>query len=228
MAQARVSKRETSEGRRNRMGRILKILKSTYPDAHCSLGHQSPFQLLVATVLSAQCTDERVNKVTPDLFRRFPDARAMSQAKASELEALIRSTGFFKNKAKSLLELSKTLTERYEGQVPKTLDELVGLRGVGRKTANVVLGVVYGVPGLVVDTHVGRLSRRFGMTRSTDPVKVEHEMMEIVPKKDWVLYAHLLIDHGRAICMARSPDCGHCPVASECPKTGVTLRPAGA
>lgn len=204
-----------------RMKEILRVLKIEYPEAECSLTHSSPFQLLIATILSAQCTDERVNRVTPILFDKFPTAAAMAQADLPELERLIQSTNFYKNKAKALLETSKTLVEKYQGNVPSNLDQLIELRGVGRKTANVVLGVAFGVPGLVVDTHVGRLSRRMGFTALLDPVLVEHEMMKTVPNEEWVLYAHLLIDHGRKICTARKAMCDICPIARLCPKVGV-------
>jgi endonuclease-3 len=203
------------------MGEILRILKRTYPEAECSLHYKNPFQLLIAVILSAQCTDERVNKVTPALFRRLPTPQAMASADLGELEELVRTTGFFKNKAKSLKECSTALVERHAGKVPRTLEELTALRGVGRKTANVVLGVAYGVPGLVVDTHVGRLTRRMGFTKATDPVKVEHEMMEIVPREDWSLFAHLMINHGRETCTARKAMCEECPVNRYCPKVGV-------
>lgn len=204
-----------------RVRRVLALLKKTYPQAHCSLRHENPFQLLVATVLSAQCTDARVNQVTPALFARFPTPAAMSVAKLSDLESLIRSTGFYKNKAKSLQALSADLVSRHSGAVPQSIEELTRLRGVGRKTANVILGNAFGIPGLVVDTHVGRLSRRLGFTRHEDPVKVEYELMEIIPKKDWTLYSHWLIDHGRAVCDARNPGCEHCVLAELCPKIGV-------
>jgi endonuclease III len=218
MAQARLDK---AEGEWRRMKEILRILKREYPEATCSLLFDSPFQLLVATILSAQCTDERVNKVTPDLFQRFPDSEEMAKAKVSEIETLIRSTNFFRNKAKAISETSKILVTEYAGKVPMDLEKLTQLRGVGRKTANVVLGVAYGVPGLVVDTHVGRLSRRLGFTKDSDPVKVEHTMMEIVPKEDWTIYAHLMIDHGRKICTARKAHCEICIVSQLCPKVGV-------
>jgi len=204
-----------------RIQKILRKLKKLYPDAHCSLYFESPFQLLVATVLSAQCTDERVNKVVPGLFKKFPTPFAMSKASHKEIEKLIHSTGFYKNKAKSILSLSNALVEEYEGEVPKTLDQLHALRGVGRKTANVVLGNAFGVPGLVVDTHVGRLVRRFGFTKLTDPEKVEQAMMKLVPKNDWVIFSHLLIAHGRAVCQARSPHCEVCGLSAECKKVGV-------
>ncbi len=204
-----------------RMREILRVFDQVYPEAECSLTHASPFQLLVATILSAQCTDERVNKVTPPLFARFPGPREMAAASLKEIESLIRTTGFFHSKALSIQSASQSLLDLHGGEVPRDLEKLIALRGVGRKTANVVLGVAFGVPGLVVDTHVGRLSRRMGFTREMDPVKVEHEMMAIVPRERWSDYAHLLIFHGRAICTARRAFCEECPVARLCPKIGV-------
>jgi endonuclease-3 len=209
---------EKLESEKERMVEILALLKKEYPGAHCSLTYSSPFQLLVATVLSAQCTDERVNRVTPALFERFPTPFLMAEARISEIEELVRSTGFFRSKAKSILELSGSLVQSHGGRVPADRDLLTQMRGVGRKTANVVLGVAFGVPALVVDTHVGRLSRRMGFTRQKDPVKVEMKMMEIVPKTDWTLYAHLLIDHGRKICTARKPLCEACLLKGLCPQ----------
>ncbi len=198
---------------------ILRILKKTYPDAHCSLDFINPFQLLISTILSAQCTDERVNKVTPELFKRFPTPEKMSKAKISELENLIRSTGFFKNKAKSLSEASKILMEKFNGEVPHSIEELTALKGVGRKTANVVLGSAFGMnEGVVVDTHAGRLSRRMGFTKNIAPVKVEQDLMKIVPQKDWTLFSLMLVFHGRARCMARNPDCENCEIKELCPK----------
>ena len=204
-----------------RMGEILRILKREYPEAQCSLFFNNPFELLVATILSAQCTDEQVNKITPALFNKFPTPEAMSQAKLSEIEKLVKTTGFFRNKAHNIKEASRAIVEEHGGQVPSTLDELVELRGVGRKTANVVLGNIFGTPGLVVDTHVGRISRRMGFTRSEDPVKVEHEMEVIVPREDWTMFSHLMISHGRAICTARRAKCDECVISRYCPKVGV-------
>jgi endonuclease-3 len=204
-----------------RMGMILKIFEREYPEAKCSLDFKNPFELLCATILSAQCTDERVNMTTPALFKKFPTPQAMAKAKLPELEKLIHSTGFYKNKAKSLKSASHDIVELHGGKVPGTLEELIELHGVGRKTANVVLGNIFAVPGLVVDTHVGRLSRRMGFTKETDPVKVEHEMMEIVPREKWTEFGHLMISHGRAICQARSPKCDECPIRSYCPRIGV-------
>lgn len=203
-----------------RMGEILKTLKREYPESQCSLSYSSPYQLLIATILSAQCTDERVNKVTPALFQKYPSADKMAQAPLKEIEKFIQSTGFFRSKARAILETSQELVERYNGEVPRSLDKLTNLRGVGRKTANVVLGVAYHIPGLVVDTHVKRLTFRMGFTKSKDPIKIEQEMMEIVPKEDWTIFAHLMIDHGRKICTARKAFCGECIVSRYCPKMG--------
>jgi endonuclease-3 len=204
---------------------IIRILQREYPEAKCYLDHGSAFQLLVATILSAQCTDDRVNKTTPALFACFPDAAAMAKAKPAELEKLIQPTGFYKNKTKAILETSRILTETYGGVVPRTLDELVALRGVGRKTANVILGNAYGIPGFVVDTHVGRITRRLGFTREMDPVKVEYEVREFVPVENWTMFSLWLIAHGRAICTARRAFCERCPISRLCPKIGV-LSPA--
>ncbi|MBI2605313.1 MAG: endonuclease III [Deltaproteobacteria bacterium] len=204
---------------------IVRVLKRAYPGAKCSLDYSTPYQLLVSTILSAQCTDERVNKVTPALFRRFPDARAMAKADLEAIEQLVKTTGFYKSKALSLSESARAIAERHGGEVPRDLEALVKLRGVGRKTANVVLGNAFGKPeGVVVDTHVGRLSRRLGLTKQTDPVKVEHELAAIVPKKEWTMFSHLLIHHGRARCMARNPDCVGCEISELCPKIGVMLK----
>lgn len=218
MAQAQV------KAQTERMERILTKLKKEYPEAKCSLKYSSPYQLLVATILSAQCTDERVNKVTPGLFERFPTARDMMNADLGEIEKLVQSTGFFRSKARSILESSRDIVEKHGGEVPRQLEELVKLRGVGRKTANVVLGVAFGVPGLVVDTHVKRLTRRMGFTKSQDPVKIEQEMIKVVPKQDWTLFAHLMIDHGRKICTARKAYCDQCCVLRDCPQVGVQKK----
>lgn len=207
------------------MKEVLRRLKREYPEAHCALNHRNAFELLCATILSAQCTDARVNLVTPELFRRYPDPQSMARASVGDLEKRIQSTGFFRNKAQSLSQMSQALVRDHGGEVPRTLEELTALRGVGRKTANVVLGNVFGIPGLVVDTHVGRLSRRMGFTRSIDPEKVEQEMMKLVPRDDWTLFSHLLISHGRAVCDARKPRCGECVLSGLCPKVGVA--PAG-
>lgn len=201
---------------------VLKSLKKHYPDAHCALNFETPFQLLIATILSAQCTDERVNKVTVELFRHFPDATAMSQSSIEELEQLIRSTGFFKNKAKNIKECCALLVKNHGAQVPKTMEELYALPGVGRKTANVVLGNAYGIAsGVVVDTHVTRLANRFGWVKLQDAVKIEQKLNEMCAQKDWVMLSHYLISHGRSLCKARSPDCEKCFLNKPCPKRGL-------
>lgn len=197
---------------------VLRRLTAGYPDAHCELDYRNPFQLAVATVLSAQCTDKRVNMVTPELFRRWPDAESLASAPISEIEAVIRSTGFFRNKAKSLSGLANALCTNHEGVVPGTMDELVALPGIGRKTANVVLGNAFGRnEGIVVDTHVARLSARLGFTRETDAVKIERALIPLFPRKSWTLLAHLLIWHGRRVCIARKPRCTDCALADICP-----------
>jgi endonuclease-3 len=203
-----------------RARRINRELALTYPDAHCELDFASPLQLLVATVLSAQTTDKKVNEVTPQLFRRYPDAAALAGADRAELETLLKPTGFFRAKTDAVIKLGAALVERYDGQVPGRLADLVTLPGVGRKTANVVLGNAFGVPGITVDTHFGRLSRRFGWTREDDPVKVEHEVGALIERKDWTMLSHRLIWHGRRVCHARRPACGACPVARWCPSYG--------
>ncbi len=196
---------------------IIKLLKTEYPDAGCSLSFGNPLELLVATILSAQCTDERVNQVTGRLFKKYPAAMDYAKADQSELEQDIRSTGFYKNKAKSIINCSKSLLEKYGGQVPASLDKLVQLEGVGRKTANVVLGSYFGIPSMVVDTHVSRLTQRLGLTSRNDPVKIEFELMEQVPKQDWVIFSHLLIHHGRKVCKARRPLHEDCCINTLCP-----------
>lgn len=215
-------KKETLEERKTRARLIVGRLRAAYPHAKCSLDFSGTYQLLVATILSAQCTDERVNIVTPALFARFPDAQSMARAKPAAVERLIRSTGFFKSKTAALIESAKAIVENHGGSVPASLEALTGLRGVGRKTANVVLGNAYGVPGIVVDTHVGRVSFRLGLTFETKPEKVEQDLMAVIPKSEWVQFCHELIFHGRSRCVARRPDCPHCEVADLCPKNGVT------
>jgi endonuclease-3 len=201
---------------------ILTRLKKEYPDAHCELDFDTPLQLLIATILSAQCTDKRVNMVTPELFRSFPDAKSLAAADPEKLENLIKSTGFVRNKTKSLLGMSAAVVERHDGEVPANMDELVNLPGVGRKTANVVLGNAFSRNvGVVVDTHVGRLSVRLGLTDETDPVKVEQALMPLFPQDDWALLSHLLIFHGRRVCVARSPKCGDCVLNDICPSARV-------
>ena len=209
---------ETSLVRRAR--KINRVLAETYPDARCELDFDNAFELLVVTVLSAQTTDKRVNAVRPALFATYPDAAAMAGADRAELEQLIQPTGFFRAKTESLLKLSQALVGWYDGQVPGSLKELVALPGVGRKTANVVLGNAFGVPGITVDTHFGRLARRFAWTEETDPVEAEHAIGALFPKKDWTMLSHRLIWHGRRVCHARNPACGACPVAQWCPAYG--------
>jgi endonuclease III len=202
--------------------KIARRLAEQYPDATCSLDFQSPLELLVATILSAQCTDVRVNQVTKGLFRKYPTAAHYARAKLPELERDIQSTGFFRNKAKSIQNGCRTLLERYDGQVPKNIDQLVELPGIGRKTANVVLGTAYGIAvGVVVDTHVGRISRRLGLTAEKDPEKVERELMGQFAQKEWISLSHRMIHHGRRYCTARSPKCEECPLESLCPRIGV-------
>jgi endonuclease-3 len=203
-----------------RARRINRELADLYPTAHCELDFTTPLELSVATILSAQCTDKRVNEVTPALFRRYPDAAAYAGAERLEVEELIRPTGFFRNKTTSIIKLGQALVENFDGEVPHTLKELVTLPGFGRKTANVVLGNAFGVPGITVDTHFGRLVRRWKWTDETDPVKVEHAVGALFPRKDWVLLCHHLIWHGRRMCHAKKPACGVCPLARMCPSYG--------
>lgn len=203
-----------------RARRIHRALAATYPDARCELDFGTPLELLVATVLSAQCTDKRVNLVTPTLFARFPDAAAYAAASLAEVEDLVRPTGFFRPKARALVGIGGALVDRFDGEVPARLENLVTLPGVGRKTANVVLGDAFGVPGITVDTHVGRLARRWGWTTSEDPVRIEQEIGLLVERKEWTLLSHRVIFHGRRVCFARRPACGACPVASLCPSYG--------
>nr|WP_307846546.1 endonuclease III [Actinospica durhamensis] len=212
-----------------RARKINRVLAELYPDAHCELDFHDPLELIVATILSAQCTDVRVNQVTPALFARYRSAADYAGADRVELEELIRPTGFYRNKAASILGLGRELCARFDGEVPGRLEDLVTLPGVGRKTANVVLGNAFDVPGLTVDTHFGRLVRRFGWTTLEDPVKVEHEIGELFPRTEWTLLSHRLIFHGRRICHARRPACGACPLAALCPSYGVgELDPAKA
>jgi endonuclease-3 len=206
---------------RERVESINRSLKKLYPDAACALHFENPLQLMVATILSAQCTDVRVNIVTPALFARYKTAADFAASKPEELEEYIKSTGFFRNKAKNIRAACQAIVEQHGGQVPGTLEDLIKLPGVGRKTANVILGNAFQTPGITVDTHVGRLSRRLGLTKLDDPVKVEFALMEIVPQSDWTNFSHLLILHGRNICFARKPLCESCVLAEVCPKIGV-------
>lgn len=219
LAQAR---REAKAAKRTRAAEVYRRLHETYPDSRCALDHTSPLELLVATILSAQCTDKRVNEVTPALFRRYPEAAAYAAAPLLDLEQMVKSTGFFRNKSKALQGLGRALIEKHAGQVPHTMDELRVLPGVGRKTANVVLGNAFHENvGVVVDTHVGRLSRRLGLSFHDDPEKVERDLMALLPQETWTLWSHLLIDHGRKICLARKPQCAVCVLADICPSAEV-------
>lgn len=212
---------ESALARTRRARRIDRALAVRYPDAHIELDFRSPFELLVATVLSAQTTDVRVNLTTPALFARFPDAAAMAAADPTELEEILRPTGFFRAKTRAVIGIGQVLVERFGGEVPGRMKDLVTLPGVGRKTANVVLGNAFGVPGLPVDTHVLRLSGRLGLTDSDDPVQVEQDVCALLPRKDWTMASHHLIFHGRRTCFARKPACGACPVFALCPSAGI-------
>jgi endonuclease-3 len=196
---------------------VLRRLKKEFPDAECALDHETPHELLAATILSAQCTDKRVNLVTRDLFAKYRNVAAFAHADQAEMETDVRSTGFFRNKAKSLIRMSQDVLEKHGGEVPRTMEELTALPGVGRKTANVLLGNAFGIPGMVVDTHVTRLSNRLGFTKQKDAVKIEFELMDLLPKKWWTVSSHLLILHGRKTCGARRADCGSCTVRRSCP-----------
>jgi endonuclease-3 len=203
------------------MRTILRRLHKEYPESRCSLTFRDPFQLVLATILSAQCTDERVNMVTPELFRRYPTPRALADADLPEVEEVIRSTGFYRNKARNLVGCAQHLVLHHKGKVPSTLEELVALPGVGRKTANVVLGNAFGTPGLVVDTHVTRLSNLLQLTHHKDAVKIEHDLMQVTPRSEWTNVAHLFIDHGRKVCIARRPQCDACVLNDLCPASQV-------
>jgi len=212
--------RETKVDRKERTEQVIKLLKRAHPDAHCALNHSNAFELLIATILSAQCTDERVNIVTADLFRKYRRPEDYLKVRDVELQQDIKTTGFFRNKTKSIQGACKMLVEEFKGEVPRTMDELLQLPGVARKTANVVLGVAYGIAvGIVVDTHVSRLSQRLRQTKQKDPGKIESELMELVPKKDWIIFSHLLIFHGRRVCKARRPLCEECVVERLCPSS---------
>jgi endonuclease-3 len=220
----KVPKPKTAAERKARMNRILAELDNIFPKATCALTHKNPWQLLVATILSAQCTDERVNKVTPELFKKYPTIEAMANASQDEVAADIRSTGFFNNKARSLIGAAKTIVADYKGQVPRSMEELLKVPGAARKTANVVLGTAYGIPaGVVVDTHVQRISQRLDLTKNEEPVKVEQDLMSILPQDRWILFAHQVIHFGRQICIARKPRCASCPLDPVCYSKDKTL-----
>lgn len=214
--------RESKKARRERAGEVYDLLLQTYPDAHCELHHSNAYELTAATILSAQCTDVRVNMVTPDLFREYPTPAELAGARQEDVEEIVRSTGFYRNKARNLIGMGEAVVERHGGEIPQTMAELVKLPGVGRKTANVVLGNAFGIDeGVVVDTHVKRIAGRLRFTRQTDPVKVERDLMDIFPRERWTLLSHLLIFHGRSLCPARKPRCAECPVAHLCPSATV-------
>ena len=211
---------ETEIGRKRRARRMARALALIHPDAHCELDHASPLQLAVATILSAQCTDQRVNEVTPKLFARYPTAADYAAADRSELEEIIKPTGFFRNKTDSLIKLGQALVDQYGGEVPGTMPALVGLPGIGRKTANVILGNAFDVPGLTVDTHFARLVGRWRWTDELDPVKIETAVGKLIERRDWTMLSHRIIFHGRRVCHARKPACGACPLARDCPSYG--------
>ena len=216
----RVAAGEPALGRARRVGRMLRELAETHTDAHCELDFTTPYELAVATILSAQTTDVRVNEVTPKLFARYRAAADYASADRAELEELIHSTGFYRNKATSLIGLGRAVVEKHDGVLPHTLDELVALPGIGRKTANVILGNAFDIPGITVDTHFGRLVRRWGWTEEEDPVKVEHAVGALVPKRDWTIVSHQVIFHGRRVCHAKKPACGACTLSADCPSFG--------
>jgi endonuclease III len=214
--------KESTEPKKARVAKIIAGLQKAYPDAHCELNHSNPLELLIATILSAQCTDKRVNMVTPQLFKKYPTAKDYANARQSELEEEIKTTGFYRNKAKSITKAAKNIVEKHGGKVPNTMEELIALGGVGRKTANVVLGNAFNInTGVVVDTHVARLSQRLGLTKEKDPVKIELALMNLVPQEQWTMFSHWLIWHGRRRCYARNPDCPNCEIKGVCPKIGV-------
>jgi len=215
----KVTKKENAEAKQHRVDAILRLLKRYYPNPECALHHKNPVELLIATILSAQCTDERVNLVTKNLFAKYTSARAFAEADLSGLEEDVRPTGFFRNKAKNIKSCCQDLVDHYGGEVPQDLEQLVALAGVGRKTANVVLGNAFDVAsGVVVDTHVGRLSRRLGLVASKNPELIERELMKLIPKKYWIVFSHWLIQHGRLVCKARKPQCEVCFLEEHCPK----------
>ena len=211
-----------SREEKNHARRVVRHLAKHYADAECALNYESPFQLLIATILSAQCTDERVNIVTADLFAKYPTAYELAQATQKQVEKIVKSAGFYRAKAKNIRNCAKQLVEKHDGEIPLELEALTALPGVGRKTGNVLLGTAFGIPsGVVVDTHVGRISRRLGIAFEKDPVKVERELMAVVPKKEWIYYSHRMIHHGRAVCDARKPLCEDCSMKRFCPRIGV-------
>lgn len=209
--------KETLQEKRRRVLKIIRGLRAVYPDSRCALTFSTPWELLVATVLSAQCTDKLVNQVTPALFKKYPSVNIFAAADPGEVERAVHRTGFYRNKTKNILGAAKAVLERFGGKVPARMEDLITIPGVGRKTANVVLGNAFGIPGISVDTHMIRINRLLGLTRHADPVKIEFDLMALVPWKDWTLYSHLIIHHGRVRCFARRPDCGHCEIQDLCP-----------
>jgi endonuclease-3 len=211
------SQNTKNDGLKKQTAKIIRGLAKTYPDVECALKHKSPYELITATILSAQCTDERVNMTTPALFKKYPTVEDLAGSKQADVETLIKSTGFFRNKATNLRAMAEAVTQQHGGEIPQTLEELVALPGVGRKTANVVLGTAFGIPsGVVVDTHVKRISNLLGLTTSKNPEIIERNLMELVPQKEWINFSHRLIHHGRRICIARRPQCSECPLLSNC------------
>lgn len=224
---AKTAPNSKRDNEKQRVDKIVKTLAKTYRKAVCALNHKTPFELLAATILSAQCTDERVNMVTPKLFAKYPSAVTLAKAKQADVEEIIKSTGFFRNKATSLIGMAKAVVEKYDGELPRTMEELVHLPGVGRKTANVLLGTAFGIAtGVVVDTHVKRLSNLLGLTTSTNPEQIERDLMEKVPQEEWIDFSHRLIHHGRQICIARRPKCLECPLLPLCPRIGLPKLPS--
>jgi endonuclease III len=219
----KLSRRESTEARADRVARIAARLQEAYPDATCELDYRNAWQLLVATILSAQCTDKMVNQVTPALFEQFPDAESLAQGRPSKIEGLIRKTGFYRQKAKAIHSSAKDIVDRFGSAVPDTIEGLTSLQGVGRKTASVVLGTAFGKPAVFVDTHVKRLSRRLAITRSEDPDKIEQDIRRLLPPQQWTEFCHRLIHHGRRICFARRPNCPGCPLEPLCPRVGVAV-----
>lgn len=211
---------ETFSGKMKRLSVIFRRLRKVYPDIRCALNFSTPWELLVATVLSAQCTDKLVNQVTPVLFKRYPSIRSFASADSGEVEKTVRSTGFYRNKTKNILGAAKAVLERFDGKVPARMEDLITIPGVGRKTANVILGNAFAIPGIAVDTHMIRINRLLGVTNHTDPVKIEFDLMKLVPQQDWTLYSHLIIHHGRVRCFARRPDCVYCEIWDLCPSAG--------
>lgn len=222
-------KEETLEHRKERVREIIEILKSEYPDARCTLNFRTPHELLVAAILAAQCTDERVNEVTPELFRKYPSVESFAEADATELEGMARPTGFFRNKTKAIIESARQIVSEHNGVVPDTIEQLTALSGVGRKTANLITGVVHGKPSVIVDTHVKRISGRLGLTKNEDPAKIEFDLVEILPTEEATRFNHLIVAHGRAVCKAPTPRCGVCKLLDLCPhglnSTSTLLHP---